>query len=77
MARGYSCPWQKAAGREDSFRYAQRRRNYSSLNDQCLAEKAIRAKKVPVFSSISVRAIRTFLFRKTLNASFKFSMMRL
>jgi hypothetical protein len=45
MARGYSRSWQKAAGREDSFRYPQRRRNCSSLNDQCLAEKAIRIEK--------------------------------
>jgi hypothetical protein len=45
MARGYSSarPW--VARREDSFRNARRRKNCSSLNDQCLAEKAIRTER--------------------------------
>jgi hypothetical protein len=46
MARGYSPAKQRVAEREDSFRNAQRRRSYSPLNDQCLAEKTIQAEKL-------------------------------
>jgi hypothetical protein len=39
MARGYSSSRPEEAERKDSFRYAQRCRNYSSLNDRRLPEK--------------------------------------
>jgi hypothetical protein len=46
MARGHSSARPSVARREDGFRDAGRRKNCSSLNDQCLAEKAIRAERV-------------------------------
>jgi hypothetical protein len=51
MARGYLSPRPEAAERKDSFRYAQRCRNYSSLNDRRLPENRSEAnmtKIVPI-----------------------------
>jgi hypothetical protein len=46
MARGYSSARYQVAEREDSFGDARRRKDYSSFDDQRLAEKAIRPEKV-------------------------------
>jgi hypothetical protein len=54
MARGYSSAREQVAGREDSFGNTLRLRDYISFNDQCLAEKALRAedKSTPMKSII-------------------------
>jgi hypothetical protein len=61
MARGYLSSGQWIADRENSSRNVRIRRNYSSLNDQCLAEKATRAeKKSEYFSNKELIAPRNY-----------------